>query len=76
MKKLNLHRPEIEIETDRPFLGRLILFVRMPFMCKVFRQNLCVNMVKKVGHLDCGTVTIGKVWYIVIPKIKVVKCVE
>ena len=76
LKKLNLYRPEFEIGTNRPVLGRLILFASLPFLCKVFRQDVCINLVRKFGHLDCGTVTIKKMWFICIPKIKVVDCVE
>ena len=76
MKKLNLLRPEIEVETSRPVLGRLCLLAYLPKLIKVYRQNVCVNIAKTFGYVDCGTLTIKKVWYICIPKIKVVDCVE
>jgi hypothetical protein len=76
LKKLNLLRPEIEVEFSRPILGRLLLFFRFPSLCKIFKANICVNVAGRFGLVDCGRMTLAKVWYICIPKIKVVDCVE
>ena len=76
LKKLNLLRPEIEVEISRPILGRLWLFVHIPSFCKMFKADVCVNVAGRFGLVDCGRLTLAKVRYICIPKIKVVNCIE
>lgn len=76
LKKLNLLRPEIEVEISRPVLGRLWLFLRFFSFCKVIRATIGVKVEGRICFADCGSVTLKKVLYICIPKIKVVDCVE
>ena len=71
LKKLNLLRPEIEVELSRPILGRLWLLVHLPKLIKRVRVE-CVFFNK----MKYKTVPVQYINYLVIPKIKVVDCVE
>lgn len=71
IKKINLYRPEIEVKFNRPILARLYLALVFFRFVKIARIkvniNICSKLMKNAGH-----VTIKKLWYITIPKIKVV----
>ena len=71
LKKLNLLRPEIEVEISRPILGRLWLLVHLPKLIKRFRIE-CVFY----SRMKYKVVPVQYVDYLVIPKIKVVNCIE
>lgn len=71
IKKLNLLRPEFEVEISRPILGRLWLWVHIPKLIKRVRIE-CVLFNK----MKYKAVPVQYINYLVIPKIKVVDCVE
>lgn len=70
IKKLNLLRPEIEVEISRPILGRLLLLVHIPKLIKRVRVE-CV-----IFNTKYRAMPVQYIDYLVIPKIKVVACVE
>ena len=70
LKKLNLLRPEIEVEISRPILGRLYLLVLLP---KLFKVGSIDFKVYAPGYKET---IVRKYHYLCIPKIKVVDCVE
>ena len=73
IKKLQVVRPEIEVEYQRPILGRLLTFFWViPRLVKVKRVGFKIEIPSKLLK-DAGTVYIHKVWFLVIPKIKAVK---
>ena len=71
IKKLNLLRPEIEVEISRPILGRLWLWFHIPKLIKRVRVEYVFNINRKYGAIP-----IQYIDYLVIPKIKVVTCLE
>ena len=72
VKKIQLCRPEIEVEFAKPIIGRLYFAFVYPRLIKVKRAKISI-FVKSQIHKFGGTVYVRKVWFIVIPKIKVVK---
>lgn len=67
MKKFRIVRPEIEVESTRPILGRLYLALIFPTLIKVKPCNLQFTL-KRDGGM-AGTVWTKKVYIIGIPKI-------
>lgn len=70
LKKLNILRPEIEVEIYCPILGRLCILLYLPKLIKYGRIKLSVY------NLKYKRVTVQNIIYLAIPKIKVVDCVE
>ena len=71
IKKLNLLRPEIEVEISRPILGRLWLWVHIPKLIKRVRVEFVFH-----SRMKHKAVPVQYIDYLVIPKIKVVTCLE
>ena len=73
LKKLQVLRPEIEVEYQRPILGRLLtFFFVMKTAVRVRRVIFKIEIPSKLLK-NAGTVYNCKVWYLIIPKIKAVK---
>ena len=71
--KIRLLRPEIEVEFIRPIVGRLYLIFKLPALCKVINQKVCINITGKFCNVDCGKVYFKTIHYICIPNIKIKK---
>lgn len=71
-KKIQIARPEIEVEFEKPILSRLYFLTILPkmFMVKKVTLNVCINSKLLPGY--AGHVKVIKGWLVCIPKIKVV----
>lgn len=70
LKKLSLVRPEIEVEISRPLLGRLWLFVYLPCLLKMVKMPL------QIYTMGYKATTLKTIFFLAVPKIKVVDCIE
>ena len=70
LKKLSLVRPEIEVEISRPILGRLWLFVHLPFLLRLVKMPL------QIYTMGYKATTLKAIYFLAVPKIKVVDCIE
>lgn len=71
IKKIQIVRPEIEIEYCKPFWGRIYLAFTYPRFVKVVKMKCNINIASKLME-NAGNVCIKRIWCICIPKIKVV----
>lgn len=74
IKKIQIVRPEIEVEFIKPILSRLYFLTVLPkmFMVKKAKLNICIDSALISGY--ARYVKTKKVWIVCIPKIKVVDC--
>jgi len=76
IKKIQIVRPEIEVEFVKPILGRLYFITLIPkmFMIKKAKINLCID--SKLMPGCAGHVKTHKIWLVCIPRIRKVidKC--
>lgn len=75
IKKIQIVRPEIEVGFKKPFLSRLYFLTILPklFIVKKGKLNIYVNSTLLPGH--AGHMKIQNVWFIGIPKIKIVDAI-
>lgn len=74
IKKVQLIRPEFEVEVIRPVVGRIYLFFKFLTLCKVFKQRVQIVFAPYVPK-DVKVYKCEDIYYISIPKIKVVDSV-
>ena len=75
VKKIRLIRPEVEVDFKRPFIGRIYFaFVAFPQLIKIMVKPVKIKFNINPFFPDyAGIVRTYRVFFICIPKIKVVK---
>lgn len=66
MKKIQLIRPEVNIEFEKPILGRLFFVFFYFRLIKIGKIKYTVNIPSKLMK-DAGHVCVKEMWYICIP---------
>lgn len=68
IKKFHLLRPEIEVESAKPVIGRLYLALNYPRLIKILPGKIKCPL-ESFGGM-AGTVWMKKVYFIAIPKVR------